>query len=38
VSAGGLPLAAVCGTVPVGLICSADMIPNNVPFAGNATS
>jgi (1->4)-alpha-D-glucan 1-alpha-D-glucosylmutase len=38
VPAVGLPLAAVCGAVPVGLVCSADMIRNDVPFAGNATS
>lgn len=35
VPAAGLPLAAVCGAVPVGLACSADMIRNDEPFAGN---
>jgi (1->4)-alpha-D-glucan 1-alpha-D-glucosylmutase len=38
VPAAGLPLAAVCGAVPIGLVCSASMISSDVPVAGNATS
>jgi len=38
VPAGGLPLAAVCGAVPVGLVCSVDMIRTNASLARNATS
>jgi len=38
VPAGGLPLAAVCGAVPVGLVCSAGMIRTDASLARNATS